>query len=247
MKKYIVLCAVLALCLAGAASGGGPEPRLSLRADYLPVRQNPVEQFGGFYHLTVTNPTFAAHPQFGCAWDVDDNDSFSGIGTLEAGQVVTRTDCQVYDTFVPGSTMEVFDNCTNGCGRPAGFGVNSTSNKLIARECITPVGGTERCWTATPIYHTDYRGAAFYQYSVCVRATYLPDDPLVQTVPDSGGGWGVIANQTFTLINPTSKQTKGVYAKEFQIGWAQTSGFCDYLQDYPHHEYPYMWRTPTDP
>lgn len=227
--KLVLSASILSLALfsgpsAAIKTSGGQNPLAFNRNTF--VRQSPVEQFN-FYGFTVTNPT-------NCAWDVDDNANADGIGYLAAGMSASYSYCRVEDALVPGSTMNTWIACVFACVNPDSLAVTAPSPNLTVMFCMTP----GRCWTPPAVF---IRSAHRYEYAVCAGAFYVPDDPAVQTIPDSGGGFGVVTGETFSVTNATARTIKDIYAQASQSGWAQGSYACSQQTTYNNNVYPLQW------
>lgn len=190
-----------------ATRKGGPQP-LTFGWEYTPVRQSPVEQFNN-QNLYVVNNT-------GCAWDVDDNSSARGDGTLAAGATASFVTCQVFDSYVsqnPPSCQTDFANA-RGCGQPVGARVLSPSQNLRVSVCFdaAPCIGTTHA-----TYNKTYRA---YEYAICIRAVYPYGTPLDVPI-GSDGGHGILEQETLNVTNPTTHAVAKNTAWFQQIGYYQ--------------------------
>ena len=194
-----------------------------------PSRATIVEQYSPYG--SVTNTTSFHNPDR-CAWDIDDQSTAVAHGDLAASTSTSWTECQV----IEGYTGE-FAYCTDGfgCGRPLYAEASSTKNNIELTVCFSP----GRCWTPPVRYNAVGR----YYYSwICVRGIYPYGDPLVQEIPGSGGGYGVITDQTVTVRNTTNKPVKAAAGVVYQIGIAQSKPNCPYYETGPAEFDDGLWR-----
>lgn len=214
MVKFLIVLFVLFTVGISSASAQ-PPTSFSFGFNVYPVRQSPVEQY---LPTVVTNTTFS-HTRWGCSWDVDDNSDASAYGKLSPGQTVSFTVCQVIESFnspFPSSCIYDFDNA-RGCGYPVEIGLYSDSPSVTATLCFSP----GPCFA--PQSHYD-QASKMYLSRACVRAVYPYGDPLDVPIEGSGGGHGVLTDETITVTNPTSRAVKYSNARFSQIGWGQGAG-----------------------
>src|SRR5262249_50695553 len=89
-----------------------------------------------------------------------------------------------------------------------------------------------------------------YVWSFCGHAVYAPNDPALQTVPDSGGGLGLKTTVTITVTNPGTLGAKQGTISDVQASWGISSDVffppgCSStdptLGPNPQYAYPMEW------
>lgn len=188
-------------------------------------------QHSGWIEQQQITPTTPNNPFGGsCHWSVNDHELLTTTGYLEPGQTVTHSKCVVSD----------YANVA-----PFGFSTAqlvSKSPDLTLTVCFSPQG---RCFSGSPVRESD----RLYHSTVCVRAHYLESDPLMQEIPESFGGRGLVTTVTTSYTNPTSRRASAIARSGFAsdiavfLGWVDAVG-C--LPDFPyvdHFDYPFEWTT----
>jgi len=173
----------------------------------------------------ITNPFGGA-----CFWSVNDHAQLISSGYLDPGTSVVDTKCVVSD----------YSNAA-----PYGFTtayVVSKSSDVTLSVCYQP---QNRCFDATSNYNTKERT---YRSSFCVRAHYQQQDPLMQEIPGSNGGLGLVTTVTTTITSTATKRVRDVYAQvgyasdiAVFMGWGDAIGCLPTIPYVDHFEYPFQW------
>ena len=210
-----------------------------------PHIQQPVEQetdwpFPADQSRWVINPLAPT-----CSWDVDDLYSFYTQGKLAAEQSIDYTACVI------GSPVQ-FRRCVNGdCGwwsTPLSYfesEVRASSPGLTVTLCYDKY---PRCFTPTATYDAANKA---YLYDTCTRESYHFDgwatsltDPLLETIPDSHGGVGVVEQVTLTVTNTAAHGNADVFAQlgqDASVDGQNTGGCVGYDSNRVVTDYPYSY------
>ena len=126
----------------------------------------------------VVNPTV-------CLWDIDDRVVWFANGTLEANASTSASDCLIADSH----------------HHLLGFRLYSPSGALQVTVTYQPQGVTR---AFTPVLVNGE-----YEYRGCIIGPlYDGNEPEVQIIPGSNGGWGVETTMTLTVTNPTPSKIR---------------------------------------
>lgn len=223
MKLFWIGLLLSCLFFASTAGAGAPVP--------LGVSWAGGQQETDWVEQQQTSQTTPTNPFTACFWSVNDHGSWTSSGYLDPGQSATRTTCRVADY---------------GTGAPYGFTTASTwaAAAVTTTICYQPQG---RCFTATPVYVPAEHA---YHSTLCIRAQYHQSDPLMQEIPDSLGGYGLITTITTTIKNNGSKRVRDILAKvgyasdiAVFLHWQDADGCLANLPYVDHFEYPFEWTT----
>lgn len=176
---------VLALLVSSSVQAGTPQPVPS-DSFALSQKDNPVDPFARF-GFDVWNPT-------PCAWDFDDHGDYLRGGYLDPGTSATATACLIAnENPLLGWSWAIHPNY-----RFTVFADRALSVTL----CYQP----GLCFPLSVI--------GSYRYEVCIAGPfYGHDSPLIQTIPDSNGGWGVPTTATLTVTNTSSRRIRDIYVQ----------------------------------
>lgn len=143
-----------------------------------------------------------------CLWSTDDRDVWyantgGSSANLASGATASLTECVIADIQLRLNSASVQADTPN----------------LIVTLHFDPQNVT---WNLTPLLH-----GGVYVYDGCVVGPkHNSTDPIVQTIPDSGGGWGVPTTVLFSVTNPTNKTQRHMYG-QFEQG-SLASGYWRY-------------------
>ena len=215
MRKWLV-AAIVAIALpvtANAANGPLEFGPLHFMGGGL---QQPVEQQSpNFFYichneksapypcdpsLWVTNPTT-------CDWDVDDSSDQTGQGDLVPGGSAATDRCVISDGFI---------HYTGDKHQITAWVIAKSPNLVVT---LTSDYGTFK--TAVPVQRED----RWYNYIICHVDKTPGPYPII---PDSNGGIGVPATYTMSVMNPTNRTIRDVWASMltgFWGAWGRPCGF----------------------
>jgi len=178
--------------------------------------QNPVEQQSpDYFFWSRTHPETWVQNRTGCVWDIDDNQErvISSASSspyrsyLEPGEGVTDERCVIAD----------WDGYNYGPAHFAAFSFRASSPALDVTLMVSP----GYVVTATQTYDRSWHE---YVYSGCLRIpTYQPDEPAVQTIVNSNGGWGVPTTGFISITNTDAR--RNVYVRG---SWGIVNGWIAY-------------------
>lgn len=242
--KALLLASAFALLLLAPSATAGPEP-LHLSLSTIEI-QNPVEQWTPWVNSpSCTNrcPYPDDHSQWvvnptGCAWDVDDHwHYFDTDGYIGGGGSFSFQTCQITE-------QSTIYHCTYGSCAWIGDGPREYAVDLFAPSpgltvnvCYQPTG---RCFALAPAWRPDMKR---YEYHLCAGVRWDNNDPNLQPIAGSNGGYGVPTTQTLTVANQTRNTVRHLDAVVAMVGWGQHDAGCNDNNWQPVFEYPFFWST----
>lgn len=204
MKRLLlaILCLALLPGTAHAAKppgGSGTQP-LTWAISGSVQFDNPIEQQTD-WPFPADLAEWVINPTDDCVWDVDDNYTYFGYGSVVAGSNASISQCFVSDPTSIYKTNYGHTAYWSQAHKYLAFSLSAPKPGLVVTVCYTPQG---RCFTPKP-YLLNNR----YTYESCTQVAYRDEnDPDVYEIPGSQGGIGVITDVTVTVSNPTRQTIK---------------------------------------
>lgn len=241
--KRILFIAVFLLCgfvTSSASSQGGPEPFHATGGSG--QLDTYIEEQNDYSDCCTIVPPAITNPYPGTYWDVNDhfNEGFSGY--VDPGTVSVFPIQIVWD---PNPLYSCRPTCNWWNFTPYGkhfytLSVTANSSSLLVHVCFTP---QNRCFDPQPVWNGLARSKALWTWTFHGRVVYQgnPLDPVVQEIPDSNGGIGVLSEVTGTITNTSGSRIKNVTAGQAissdVFGPCSSEAPCSNLVS----EYPFTW------
>ena len=213
---FVLVLSSLLITSSISLAGGKAQPVVFALNSASFQSQNPVEQQSpDYFFWSRTHPETWVQNRTGCVWDIDDNQErvISSASSspyrsyLEPGEGVTDERCVIAD----------WDGYNYGPAHFAAFSFRASSPALDVTLMVSP----GYVVTATQTYDRSWHE---YVYSGCLRIpTYQPDEPAVQTIVNSNGGWGVPTTGFISITNTDAR--RNVYVRG---SWGIVNGWIAY-------------------
>jgi len=236
----------------GKGSGGSTQQPLSFGLASNVEKQDPVEQQSDWPWLPGTpftncseNDRCRINPT-PCSWDVDDH--WLKIATddyLDAGASVSEETCMVIDANPQYVSRNGWLTWWGGNRGKFSIALSAPSPTLSVEIRYEPQG---RTFIANPLYNSENRR---YEWYVCTKAWYTPDDSAPIPIPGSNGsivegsteGTGVVSTITATIRNTGSKTVRQISGSVAVVGTndERTAGCHSELGLPWQTEYPFRW------
>lgn len=139
------------------------------------------------------------------SWDINDHLAFIAGGSLAAG---ASTSGNWRHIWAWNPIFSCRPMCANWSGVSNWYGADiiAPSPNLTASVCFAP---QDRCFIVAPVWSAEWNA---YAYLFCAQVVYVPEDPALVDIADSGGGRGVPSTMTLSVANPTNRTVRNVTA-----------------------------------